>query len=115
MQEGEKIEDCTNPENYELLFSIPNLPKCPQQFAYSAKHGMIAIGFQGGYFESFRLDWGDEENVPAYEEESQKLVKGHLTITKAVRWVRDMDELVGTDQEETKVEENEMVEAVMFG
>jgi len=69
--------------------------------------GLLALSMKDGRLESFITKLENEGNVN-YEEAQLKLIKGHLTISKAVKWVVDLEV-----EEETIEESKDLERSVM--
>ena len=69
--------------------------------------GLLVLSMKDGRLESFITKLENEGNVN-YEEAQLKLIKGHLTISKAVKWVVDLEV-----EEETIEESKDLERSVM--
>lgn len=114
--EGDKYEDCANPENYPLIFSC-HFETEARSFLYSELFGFVVVGLSGGAVEVFKLSV-DNEGCLDYQEQSEQLKLGHLTIKKAVRRVTETEENLGYDEGESEEEEKtqeQLIEELMSG
>ena len=70
-QEGDRFEECTQPENYPLLHTAhfhTEIVKC----IFSEVHGIILLSFSNGEADSFIVKVENEGNID-YDDQTEKL------------------------------------------